>query len=362
MTQSREPTIRQRVQGCLAGLAIGDALGMPVEIMTWEEILEATDGVGVTGLLDNIQRKIKDTREFRAGMTTDDTQLAFVVAEALLEHDGFDLEVQARRFANAYRRTTFGWGRTTTRAAKNIARYFDTDGKEGRSPKKHAPEPKKPGANCGNGVAMKIAPLAIWHALSGTGNPEPILTEVMELGLQTHGDPRASFAAVAIAATIRWIIRHRMETESLCRLRDHMLEQIDIVESRYRSYRHSTDLISGRLRTAFAFLGDPKMLREIVGTGCFSLESVPFAVATFHRNPLDFRAGVLEAVNAGGDTDTTAAMVGAMIGAHIGIDGIPKEWLDAVPSVREAIAIADRIYDALDADMVTPFSPSCHGA
>lgn len=362
MTQSREPTIRQRVQGCLAGLAIGDALGMPVEIMSREEILEATDGNGVTGLLDNIQRKIEDTREFRAGMTTDDTQLAFVVAEALLEHDGFDLEIQARRFVNAYRRTTFGWGRTTTKAAKDIARYFDTDGKEGRAPDFPAPEPEKPGAACGNGVAMKIAPLAIWHALSSPNGPEPLLTEVMELGLQTHGDPRASFAAVAVAATIRWIIRHRMETERLCPLRDHTLEQIDIVETRYRSYRYTSDQVSGRLRTAFAFLGDPKILRECVGTGCFSLESIPFAIAMFHRNPLDFRAGVLEAVNAGGDTDTTAAMVGAMVGAHVGIDGIPKEWLDAVPSVREAIAIADRIYDALDADTVMPFSSRCHGA
>ncbi len=171
----------------------------------------------------------------------------------------------------------------------------------------------------------------------------PMLPDVMNLGLQTHGDPRASIAAVAVASTIEWLMHHDPNHHCLCALIDRTLFDIEIMESRYRPFRQDDDEISGHLRTAFTFMKDPKMLRECVGTGCFSLESVPFAIATFHRNPLDFRAGVLEAVNAGGDTDTTAAMVGAMIGAHVGIEGIPKEWLDAVPDTRKAIEIADSL-------------------
>ena len=194
---------------------------------------------------------------------------------------------------------------------------------------------------------MKIAPLALYNALENDMNPEPFLSNVMALGLQTHGDPRASFGAVSVAATIKWLLHHDPNHHCLCGLLDHTFHMVDIVESRYRFYRRNDDALSARLHTAFSAMFDVPKLETVIGAGCFTLESVPFALATFHRNPIDFRKGVLEAVNAGGDTDTTAAMVGAMIGAHVGIDGIPPEWVERVDDCGRAIVLANDMCDAL---------------
>ena len=91
-------------------------------------------------------------------------------------------------------------------------------------------------------------------------------------------------------------------------------------------------------------LDDPIALREKIGTNCFAMESVPFAIATFLRHPTDFRAGVLEAVNAGGDMDTTASMVGAMIGANCGLSAIPDEWKNFRPEFAQPLELGERLY------------------
>jgi ADP-ribosylglycohydrolase len=107
----------------------------------------------------------------------------------------------------------------------------------------------------------------------------------------------------------------------------------------------STDIIDCSLNQ----IKVPAELIKRVGTSCFALESIPFSIAIFLRNLTDFRAGILEAVNCGGDTDSNASMVGAMIGANVGLKGIPKEWLEAVPDCQEALQLADGMYQVLEA-------------
>ena len=82
-----------------------------------------------------------------------------------------------------------------------------------------------------------------------------------------------------------------------------------------------------------------------LGTSCQAIESVPFAIAVFCRNPINFRAGVLEAVNAGGDTDTIASMVGALIGANNGLDSIPKEWQEFNQTFVQARQLGLKFFD-----------------
>ena len=61
------------------------------------------------------------------------------------------------------------------------------------------------------------------------------------------------------------------------------------------------------------------------------------------RHSNDFEKGILEIVNAGGDSDSNAAIVGAMIGATVGLSGIPKRWREFRPSFQESIALADQL-------------------
>jgi ADP-ribosylglycohydrolase len=219
----------------------------------------------------------------------------------------------------------------------------------GRSPEIPAPPPAKPGDGCGNGVAMKVAPLAVFHALTG-GFPEPFLSNVMALGLMTHGDPRASFAAGALGAAISAALMTRPAPLDGLVLRRLALKKATEtalqLEFRYQFFRPNDDKLSARLEILPLVLGNLRSLRLRIGNGCFALESVPFAIGVFLRHPADFRQGVLEAVNAGGDTDTTASMVGALIGANVGLSGIPIDWQAAVPSTMKAMEMADLLEQA----------------
>ncbi len=348
-----KPTNIDKIRGCLAGVAIGDALGMPVETMTPEDIRAATGGQGVRGFLKPIQKRLRDTLDLEAGATTDDTQLTFAVARSLIECRTFVVEHQGTELVREFETSRFGWGRATTEAAKAIGEWRDwmigrTHVRGGRAPELPAPPPKKPGASCGNGVAMKVAPLALFRAVRDDGAIEPLMSEVMSLGLMTHGDPRASFAAVAMAALFTDLVLsdERLDGGKLLNLaRGRVMKWVEAAEFRYQFFRKDPDTLSARLATMFGSLRDLRLLRSRVGTGCFAPESVPFAIGVFLRHPADFRRGVLEAVNSGGDTDTTGSMVGALIGANIGLAGIPAEW-QTIPSVKKALELADQLIEA----------------
>ena len=81
-------------------------------------------------------------------------------------------------------------------------------------------------------------------------------------------------------------------------------------------------------------------LLERFGSRFVCTQTMPFVIGTFLRHATDFQAGVLEAVNAGGDTDTNASIVGALIGTKVGVQGIPDEWKNFRPDYSEAETLA----------------------
>lgn len=348
---------KRKARGCLAGLAIGDALGMPVETLTPEEIRAATGGEGVRGFIAPIQTRFGTTR-LPARSTTDDTQLALAIARSIIRTGRFDPADQARVLAAEFRRPETqnkGWGRATKEAAAAFAAWFESNGAKGRSPFESAPEPEVPGAGCGNGVAMKVAPLAIYAAASGSDDVE-LMRWTAQLGRMTHGDPRATHAAIAVAAAIAELLRPhativREPDTALYHVRKTMMSWIEMIETleplappraRLSDKLHAVWEICGRASRARQDEREAALLklRRTIGTACYALESVPFAIGVFLCYPLDFGQGVLAAVNAGGDTDTTAAIVGALIGANGGLGVIPTEWTYAVPDCVEAIDLA----------------------
>lgn len=329
-----------KIQACLLGVQIGDAMGMPWELMKPEQILEATKGQGVTGFVDPVQRKISGTMSLKAGDTTDDWQLTAANARSIIRKRHYDHMDIAREHVMEFERCTFGWGSTTRIGLKEVKEFFDSNGTSGRNPFRYVPE--IPGKGCGNGVAMKIAPLAILDTVQNNKN---LLACVLAHGLMTHPDARASIAAYAVARVIAAVIDTAMPPEAIL---EYLIRQVEDAESSLHNWlvKHEIDPFSGRLKRIRNVIADPIALREQVGTGCLALESVAFAIATFLRHPTDFRAGVLEAINAGGDTDSTASMVGAMIGANCGLDAIPKEWREFRPEYQESLKLGKELYDA----------------
>ena len=108
---------KDKVRGMFLGCAIGDSLGMCVEGWDADRIKE-THG-RIETYIDPKGHKYHDG--MRAGSTTDDTQLTITVAEALIEADGVDLDVQAAHHVKAFKKHTGGWGRTTREAIEKLA-------------------------------------------------------------------------------------------------------------------------------------------------------------------------------------------------------------------------------------------------
>lgn len=321
-----------KIQASLLGVAIGDAMGMPVELMTTEQIKELG---GINGFIKPVQRKIAGTRQLQAGDTTDDFQLTEAIGKSIVRVGGFDIYDIALAHVEALEVSTFGWGTTTRLGINEIKLYFDSRGKEGRSPNvtpKLQKTVSKHSAGGGNGVAMKIAPIAI---LDCSSSVKQLQGRVREIGRLTHPDPRASVAA----GTIAYIIKENLSNEKAVRGRQ-LSEAIDWAFVDEAERGGGSDPFSKRLEKLSdetLLLGPIENLQKEIGTGCVAVESVCFAVAVYFRNMDNFKNGILEAINSGGDTDSIAAMVGAMIGSRVGLGGIPKEWQLFNPDFQKAI-------------------------
>lgn len=349
------------------GVMIGDAMGMPVEMMAPAAILEKTDGRGISGFSHPIQRKVKDTINLVPGSTTDDWQLTESILKSLIRRKCFDISDIALSQVESYETSTFGWGGTTRAGLAELKEYFDSRGKSGRSPFDN-PGHGVGGSSrgCGNGIAMKIAPVGLFAALTYTEGEyvkfpdESIAFEFFNLaervagvGRLTHFDVRSWAAAFAVAEVIAESLVFDYfnfsctdeDLRSVQYVLERVIKKVQRFESMYAS--GDPDVFSKRiekLTDPSLLLGPVEDLRKELGTGCIAIESVAFALAVFLRHPRDFRTGLLEAVNSGGDADTIASMVGAMIGTVVGVEEIPSEWRKFHPDFTKAKIMGEEFF------------------
>lgn len=336
--QELKEKLRPYVRGSMVGLAIGDALGMPVESMTHEEIMATTNNKGITDFIAPVQKKFKSCRNFLPGQWTDDTQLALAVAKSLIRSKGFNLEDQALAHIEAYKESARGWGGTTRNAIKEIMNGV-------RKP--NEPAKDKPCGGAGNGVAMKIAPLAIFHAIR---QDNKFFASAVSLGQMTHQNFKASFGALLIGEPIiQSICRHSLNNATspnnlnfrlLC-ARETLDEADRKVVNKEKSFRHC---LLPSMETK-----NTDELRRITGMGFHVVDTVCFSLGICKMFPDNFETALIETVNSGGDADSNAAMVGAILGAKLGIDAIPAWWLDGLYKIDEIIEVADKLLEtALD--------------
>ncbi|MEK7570385.1 MAG: ADP-ribosylglycohydrolase family protein [Patescibacteria group bacterium] len=339
----------ERVQASLLGVRIGDALGMPVETMSPEEIQLATNGMGITTFVDAIQKRLKVQSEFKAGESTDDWQLTRVVAESLIASDGYNQEDMARRHVQAAAETTAGWGGTTQGSTEELRRCFANQ-PGGRNPWTVAEA--KPGLGAGNGVAMKVAPLALAIYLreqvlgtsfdASTAFATAKYTEL--LWRLTHSHVDALHTAYAIAMAMQWCQVRPITNHAEAREFLHWLQEdwrCIHPPSNWGDYTPTLE----RLRWVEARLGQPNQLAEGLAPGWLAIDSVPYALGIFLSYPTDGRTALLTCVNSGIDTDTTAAICGSLIGANCGFAGFPEEWRNFRPDFQEAIDLGTQLFE-----------------
>ena len=303
-----------RAYGALAGLALGDALGMPTQAMSPEQI-RAVYGT-ITGLVDGDASQ-PYAPGMPAGSVTDDTEQALLVASLLVRGRGTSsgrVALDAGEFAHALlawedsmiERGSLDLLGPSTKAALERVRAGEDPLTVG-------------GAGTTNGAAMRVTPIGI--AMS-TADPEAFADAVWSSCQVTHATRQGFQSAALVAAAVSMgIDAARSTTPDLRGLLWKALSYVDSLPER-GAWTPDPDVIAAT-RRAMQLVANPassslECLVEQVGTSVASAQAIPMAFALLARAPSP--QALLDAANIGGDTDTIGAIAGAILGAALGFE------------------------------------------
>ncbi|MDG3002776.1 ADP-ribosylglycohydrolase family protein [Paludisphaera mucosa] len=332
-----------RVRGCLLGLAVGDALGAPLEGLTAQQI--KTHYGRVKNYVDGVQAwKRKPYRWRMRGLYSDDTQQSLALCDVLLERGGVD---QAR-LAEIYVAMAEAQG-PFLGVHRGIGRSFRQvliDLRRGISPRWSGQ------TKAGIGAAMRIAPVGLF-----CDEADSIFAAVMEASLTTHRDVRSLSGALTVAHAVRRLVAAEPRDPSLLLwlasdvARDEgriaaegygevVLSLENHARSMSKALAHAETLLETRRERALPALAEeanrhgaePDCKRPTMGFPPACIPTCLYILLTTDS----FEEAILEVVNLGGDADTTGAILGAMAGAHYGVDEIPHRWLEGLQN-REGI-------------------------
>ena len=300
--------------GALAGLALGDALGMPTQAMSPEQI-RAVYG-RITGLVDGDASQ-PYAPGMPAGSVTDDTEQALLVASLLVRGRGSSsgrVAQDAGEFAHALlawedsmiERGSLDLLGPSTKAALERVRAGEDPLTVG-------------GAGTTNGAAMRVTPIGI--AMS-TADPEAFADAVWSSCQVTHATRQGFQSAALVAAAVSMgIDTARSTTPNLRSLLWKALSYVDSLPER-GAWTPDPDVVAAT-RRAMQLVANPassslECLVEQVGTSVASAQAIPMAFALLARDPSP--QALLDAANIGGDTDTIGAIAGAILGAALGFE------------------------------------------
>jgi ADP-ribosylglycohydrolase len=309
--------LEKAMAGCLLGTAVGDALGLPMEGLTptrQHRMFPHWDGFRLI---------------FGRGMVSDDTEHTCFVAQSLLDAGG-DVVVFEKQLTRHLRLWLMGIpagiGLATLKATAKLCMGVPSSRSGVRS--------------AGNGPAMRSAILGVCLG----DDPEKLVKFARRSTRITHTDPKAEIGALAvamaahIASTADAVSADAVSADAVSAgavsagafrsAFDHVARiafpQPNAAVDEFLSLFEQAAASSARGESALEFAQSIGCRRGVSG---YVYHTVPAVMQVWLRFPDDYRAGVTEIIRAGGDTDSTAAIVGALIGARVAQEGIPNEWL-----------------------------------
>ena len=290
----------------LLGTAIGDALGVPFESMLMNNpALIQWDGKSFGS---------SEYHQLGPGQYSDDTQMSLMVAESLLDKQGFDPEDLSQRYVDwIVSKRARGYGRTTLLAVQNIL-----------SGKTWA-ESGVPGSY-GNGTAMRAAPFGVYFRRDLN-----LLKEVVKIDSAiTHLSEEAEAGALAIALSSAYAVNNE-DNDLLSK----------IVPQLPNSQVKKT--LSGLDALITSHNINPAQALRVLGTKADVRQTVPAALYCYLKFD-NYSDAVFAAIKAGGDTDTTAAVVGALFGAKLGMNGISNDFY-SVEDFNKLIELDSKLFN-----------------
>lgn len=305
----------ERHQGCLLGLAAGDALGTTLEFRAPGSFEPISDIVGGGPF------------RLEPGQWTDDTSMALCLAESLVQRQGFDakhqMDLYVRWYKNGYLASNgrcFDIGNTVRDALEQYLRTGE--------PFAGSTDP----LSAGNGSLMRLAPIPMFSASS--------LTNAVEFAAESSRTTHACTEAVDACRVFSHIVVQALRGET----KEVVLN--GPMNDTQRIWRESPlcKSIEEVARGSYRHREPP----TIEGSG-YVVQSLEAALWAFDRSD-SFREGALLAVNLGDDADTTGAIYGQLAGAYYGIGGIPIEWRKRLTLMDEIVAYAEALFELASKD------------
>lgn len=307
----------------LLGLAVGDALGMPTQSMSRGRI------ASTYGTIDGLRDAAADqpiAPSMPAGSITDDTEQALLLGDLLIAGGG---RIDPRRFADALAE----WERVME--AKGSADLLGPSTKAAiaaiQNGASAADDPGRYGTT--NGAAMRIAPVGIAFPSA----PEVLLPAVLDASRLTHNTGLGLSAAAAVGAAISYALDHPAATVG-----DVVAAAADAADAAAPAGNWiAGGAIGARIRWATAAIVEMDaaaalaFVTDVVGTSVASQESIPATFALIARFGDEPYQALLHAASIGGDTDTVAAMAGAVLGAIHGASAWPDDVAERVIAVND---------------------------
>jgi ADP-ribosylglycohydrolase len=326
---------RLRFRGCLLGGAVGDALGAPVEFMSLAQIRKSFGEAGIRDFAEAYGRQ---------GAITDDTQMTLFTAEGLLRADNQRIvhgtSDPVSSVHKAYLRWLFTQGQTSDHTDFQLLRDGVLIGLEELHDRR-APGGTCIGALCGDRMGTVDKPLNHSKGCGGVMRIAPVGLageDPFELGCQvaaiTHGHPSgylaAGFQAMILSAIVSGVTLQQALSAGLSVLKKHP------------EHEETIQAVERAIEAAEALPATPESV-ESLGEGWVAEEAL--AIALFCTlKARDFESGVILAANHTGDTDSTGAITGNLLGLIYGEDQIPDRWLNRLELRDEIAQIADDLW------------------
>ncbi len=313
------------ITGSLLGTAVGDALGLPYEGLSRRR------GARLWGSPD------RHRFCFGRGMISDDTEHTCMVAQALIASGG-EVAVFERHLARQLRYWLLalpaGVGLATLRAIVRLWLGFG---------------PRRSGVfSAGNGPAMR-APIL------GAAIDDPLeLKELVRASSRlTHTDPKAEQGAFAVALAAQMARREATISPAmyLSQLQSALGPEADELLSLITAVVRSVENVQPT--QAFA-----ESIGLDAGVTGYVFHTVPVALHAWLSHPRNYRGAVTSIIGCGGDADSTAAILGGIVGAAVGRDGIPAEWIEGLAEWPRSVCWMEQLSRQLVAIRSGEVSPA----
>lgn len=319
---------KNKYRGCLVGLAVGDALGVPLEFQPRDAMPRVTEMLG------------NGPFHLKSGEWTDDTSMALCLGQSLLDCNGFNAEDQMKKYwkwiEEGYMSSTgemFDIGNTTS---DSLCRYRNTGNPYAGLAEEYA------NANlsrAGNGSLMRLAPIPMFYKNKSDNHN---LADYSDANLYacksshtTHGSEDCVHSCAVFSVMLYKALHGASKSEIL-----------DGDEKTWDSppYGGAIALTPKVMNIAKGTYKD-KSRAEINSSG-YVVHTLEAALWSFY-NTDNFEDGAILAVNLADDSDTTGAVYGQIAGAYYGYDAIPKRWLDKIVKLDMIVEMADKLYDSV---------------